>query len=829
VQILNEDVIIEQKKTSLNPPLVIPAILFATGIVLGNIITSYFYFVSSALIFSFLIFFYPKKHNISKKSFIIFLIIFLPGFISIIPHLPQSFETKPVSDYFDKKNLNIVGVVASKPVKKNIRTKFVLQIEKIEQIQDDKPRQVEEKIEVYSYRNTPELEYGDVISFTGSIIKPRNFSNPGGFDYLKYLSFKGIAGVSFVSGKKIMLHMQNRNKNIPTTIIREVNLLRGDFAEFIQESTDDYKVFSILCALTTGLKNYIPENLRSDFSRSGTAHVLAISGLHLSTVAAISFLIFNYIFSGIKPLLIRGLSGKFAALATLFPLLTYAFLSGFSPSTRRAFIMIAIYMISFVIKKEKDVLNSLAAAAIIILIIDPTALFAVSFQLSFSAVLFIILGVHAAGNILPFKKKNMISRFSMFVIVSFCAGLGTMPIVMYYFNIVSFVQVLANIVIIPVVGFIVVPLGLAAFFIFPFSEIISGFLIKLATPFLSFSISFTEYLSSSSFAWSRCVTPHLVEIFCYYAFIFGIYYFVVKKSRKAVYLTACSVFLFMCYTTFVLQQRYFSDDLKVTVLDVGQGNSALIEGPKGARILVDGGGASYNSTFDTGRYLVAPFLWYKKITTLDAVILTHPERDHMNGLIYIVENFKIEKFIKNSDVRDSKSYIKLMQICSKRGIPVIEFPFGKKQEIDIGKLNFSFLFPLWNKKNMDNLKKNDYNNNSLVFKVKYKEFEILFPGDIMEKTERKLVRTYLEKIEADVLIAPHHGSSTSSSSAFLDAVKPQNILISCGWHNRYNFPDNQIIDRYNAKHINFYRTDYNGAIEVTSNGRDYNISTFKGD
>jgi competence protein ComEC len=832
---------VKKREITLNPPLAIPALLFASGIIAGNFITSYFIF--SILIIIFYLFFYYKKKINFKNSFFFFVFIF--GFISIIQHLPLSYEEKPISRYFGEKDLQIFGKVDSKPETTDIRTKFVLKISKIKRKQDDKAKNVTGRIRLYSYQRTQKLQYGDLISYKGLIKKPRNFSNPGGFDYVKYLSFNDIAGVSYTNGKKIKSFNLERDQSLVTKFIREVNQLREDFSVFIKKTTDNDKVFSILCALTTGVKDYIPHKLRNDFSKSGASHILAISGLHLSIVTIIFFSIFNSFFSLVKPLLMRGLSGKFAAMATLVPLLSYAVLSGFSPSTRRAFIMITIYMLSFVIEREKDVLNSLAAAGILILIINPAALFAISFQLSFSAVFFIILGIYATRDITFFQSKNFISRFSMFILVSFSAGLGTIPLVMHYFNVVSFVQLLTNIVIIPVVGFIVVPLGLTALFIFPFSKVIAALFIKLAIPFLSFSISFTEYLSSLSFTWTRCVTPHVFEIICYYALVSGIFLIVLKKSKKGLSVITVSIFLLALHTGFMLKQRFFNKDLKIIVLDVGQGNSALIEGPKGTRILVDGGGFSYNSKFDTGRHIVAPFLWEKKIATLDAVILTHPERDHMNGLVYIMENFSVKKFIKNSDTRKKRSYIDLIEICSKRNVPIIEFPSGQslsspldgkekitptgKPQMKFGKLILSFLHPLSDNKFIDKFEKNDYNNNSLVFKVKYKNFITLFPGDIMKRTEEGLALMLRDKLKADILIAPHHGSSTSSSSFFLDKVEPESIIISCGWNNQYNFPDNKVIARYDAKDISYYRTDQHGAVEIVSNGEYFNIVTFKGD
>ncbi|MCP3900827.1 MAG: ComEC/Rec2 family competence protein, partial [Desulfobacteraceae bacterium] len=385
----------KKREITLNPPLAIPALLYALGIIAGSIIVSYYVF-SVLIILLYLFLFYKKKNNF---KFSLFLFIFVLGFISILPFLPKNFKTKPISKYFGQKDLQIFGRVDSKPKKENIRTKFILKISKIKRNKDNKAEELSESIRLYSYRDTPELQVGDLISFKGTIKKPRNFSNPGGFDYVRYLSFNKIAGISYTNGKKIKIYDQDREHNFSTKLTRKTNQLRDDFSTFIKNSTDNDKAFSILCALTTGVKTYIPDRLRDDFSKTGASHILAISGLHLSIITGIFFFIFNTLFLCIRPLAIRGFSGKFAAMATLVPLILYAFLSGFSPSTKRAFIMISIYMFSYVIDREKDVFNSLAAAGIIILVIDPCAVFAISFQLSFAAVFFIILGIYVTRDI----------------------------------------------------------------------------------------------------------------------------------------------------------------------------------------------------------------------------------------------------------------------------------------------------------------------------------------------------------------------------------------------------------------------------------------------
>ncbi len=832
-QISNEYAITEKHTLSLNSPLAVPLLLFVSGIILGNAVSSYFYPVLFLSILSILSFCHFNKQTRFKLFVVLFHFIFLMGFLLISFHSPDIIGTKLNLEYFGKKNLLITGLVASMPKQNQRRTKFALKILTIKKDNDDQENKIKSKIEIFSYYGTPNLQYGDVISYRGSIKRPRNFANPGGFNYVKYLSFKGIAGISFVRGEKIVIHNSNNNFKYSTQFIRRINKLRHEFSGFIHgltiNSRHGDKVFSILSAVTTGLKDDLPDQLRENFSKAGVSHIIAISGLHLSIIAAIFFFCFNFLFSRFKPLLVRGLAGKAAYLTTLIPLLFYALLSGFSPSTQRAFIMISVYMLSFVLDREKDVLNSLAAAALIILIIDPCALFAISFQLSFSAVLFIVLGMYAIKDILFFKKNNFLNKFFIFILVSFFAGLGTLPLVMYYFNIISFVQVIANLMIIPLIGFIAVPLGLAGFFIFPFSKIVSGSLIKLSIPFLSFAIDFVEYITSFSFSWARCITPHLIELVCFYAIILGSFNFLITKTKKSICFILFFLFLFFLYSGFILEKRYFSSNLQITNLDVGQGNSALIEGPKGIRILVDGGGFSYRSGFDTGKYIVGPFLWYKRINKLDAVILTHPEKDHMNGLIFVLKNFKVGMLIKNSDYRKTKAYSDLMRICLKKNIKIFQIPLKNNKDINIGDLNISFFNPISKKIIMDNFTKNDYNNNSLVFIIKYNKFKILFPGDIMKKTEQILASKSDRSLRSDVLIAPHHGSLTSSISCFLDRVKPEAVIISCGLYNQYHFPSKLVLARYRAKNINFYRTDYQGAVKIMSNGEKFSISTFKGD
>ena len=247
-----------------------------------------------------------------------------------------------------------------------------------------------------------------------------------------------------------------------------------------------------------------------------------------------------------------------------------------------------------------------------------------------------------------------------------------------------------------------------------------------------------------------------------------------------------------------------------------------MELPGDINILVDGGGFSDNSSFDIGRYVVGPFLWSQKILSLDAVILTHPESDHMNGLIYILENFRVNLLIKNRDTRSSRTYEHLMVLCNEKKIN-FWYPSLSETTLDFDQTRLSF-FPATGQIGKS------LNNNSLVFKLRFNEFTLLFPGDILNEREVAIASQNLQgcSLESRLLISPHHGSFTSSSNIFLDKVNPESVIISCGFRNQYGFPHLDVLKRYRNRGYKVFRTDINGAVTISSDGFGHNILTQKG-
>jgi competence protein ComEC len=276
-----------------------------------------------------------------------------------------------------------------------------------------------------------------------------------------------------------------------------------------------------------------------------------------------------------------------------------------------------------------------------------------------------------------------------------------------------------------------------------------------------------------------------------------------------------------------IYQRFGRQDLRLTLLDVGQGSAVLLEFPGGATALVDGGGFGDMAAFDVGANVVAPFLWRRKIATIDTLVLTHPNSDHLNGLPFIAANFHVRSLWTNGESRPMPGYAGLMQTALERAIAVPRFADIPRQTA-INHAHLEVLYPPADflGRVEDDRWRRDENNNSLVTRVSLGEVSVLIPGDIMRPAEMELVALTGDQLKSTVLIAPHHGSRTSSSEEFLKAVAPQAVFISCADRPGSGIPHPLVLERYERHGARAYRTDRDGAIQLTSDGRRMAITTF---
>ena len=765
-----------------------------------------------------------KKKNISITPLLLFASL---GYLSLQPWISPRFPTHHIIHFIDSQPWEITGTIDGPPFNDARRTRFVLRAEILARMQRSYP--VTGRIQVSVYGRCPELALGTSVSFKSKIRSFRNFRNPGSFDYRKYMMFRKIWGTTYTSAKKLNV----LNQPIQKGIRWRIQQIRNRISQRI-DNTAKGDASAVLKALVVGDRSGISPGLFEIFHRAGVGHLLAISGLHIGMIATVSFLIFRRLLSHVKPLLWRAWTRRGAALLSLIPVFVYGILAGMSPSTQRAVIMVAVFLFTFLLKRDQDSINTLAIAALIILVVNPPSLFSISFQLSFIAVFSIICGFawkdekrHRQISIL--KITGLKKAFASYAYVSLFAILGTLPLMMRYFNQISLISLFGNLLAIPLIGTIVVPLGLFSVFLYPLSIEASTVGFHVASIVLAFALKLMEVISKPSFAAMKTITPSVLEMSCYYALAWALLNIKKPTHMNRRYATAGAVFVIIvvCVDTgYWLNHRLWHTDLRATIIDVGQGNAALLEIPGGENLLIDGGGFSDNSMFDVGAKVIAPYLWRKKITTIDTLILTHPNSDHLNGLLYIAEHFNVKQIWTNSESRITRGYSQLLEIVNRNGILMPNYASIPRM-MNINGVQFEILYPP-----MDFLarkqkeKWRNTNNNSLVVKVRFGSTSMLFPGDIENEAETELSRLRGDRLKSTLLIAPHHGGRTSSSETFLGKVSPDWVIVSSGLRNRFGFPHPSVINRYEERGCQILNTALRGAISITTDGSSLNITPF---
>ncbi len=767
------------------------------------------------------------------------------GYLSLQPWAHPHFSDDHVSRFVDTGTWEITGVVDSRPEGFENRTRFFLRVEEIRR--EEELHRASGLLRVTLLEEEPAVAHGDRVRLRSRIRPIRSFDNPGGFDFKRHMADLGVWAGAFVSGA----HLVPLGKSAEPGFLSVVDALRSMIGRGIDQAVAMPEA-AVLKALVTGDRSGLPPAVREAFTRTGTGHILAISGLHIGIVASVAFLAFRWLLGWVPGLLEGGRVRRVAALLALIPTVAYALIGGFSPSTQRALVMVGVFLLALQIERETDLMNTLAVAAFGVLLAHPPALYSVSFQLSFSAVFAIFYGLDAtrrrpAVDPAPagaFGKAARLRRgIVLFFLVSFFATWGTLPLTARYFNQVSLVGLAANCFVVPVVGYLVVPSGLAGAVLMPLSEPAAAALYRVGGVVLSLSIRLTESIAALPFAAVRTVTPSNIEILLFYA-ASGAVLALIRNRRaapeehlspanrrpgprhwpagpgKAAAAVLCACILAGCADVgYWLYQRFGREDLRVTWVDVGQGQAVLLELPRGFTMLVDGGGFADNSAFDIGAAVVAPVLWSRKIRTVDTLVLSHPNSDHMNGLVFIAENFNVGTLWANDESSDSQGYRALMRAVAEHGIARPRFAELERRTVVNG-VALEILYPpagFLDRRALEHWR--NENNNSLVLKVSLGEVSVLLPGDIMRPAERELVRSAGKGLHSTVLTVPHHGSRNSSSKEFLEAAAPASAVFSCADREEFGLPHPLVLERYRDLGVQVFRTDRQGAVRLTTDGR----------
>lgn len=785
-------------------PLVLVVLAYGAGIFIGRLTQPPLYLLIPALAFFLGLTLFFCSHRSSKDPLypLLFTLFFLGAFRFALSsgYFPPTHLDRIPGQVLEGK-MTIEGIVAQPPERleddgldEEGRTRLVL--DRVRILGGDLMYPSSGRVRLTVGKSQTPYSYGDRIKATLRLRRPRGFLNPGAFDYRSYRASQGIYLEGWV-GDESTISKDERKRGNP--FFRVVFDLRQRMLERLEKALPEERA-AFLKAIILGDRSSLPSGVNEAFLGSGTYHILAISGLHVGLLAGAFFF----------ALRILRVPRKTRAFLCLVLVNFYALLAGANPSVVRAALMISLYLLAIILDREANLWNTLALAALVLLLWNPWYLFDVGFQLTFSATAAIIV----AFSVVKLDAWPRPWRWPLgSILISLSATLATLPLLALYFNRFSLIGVIANLPIVPLTGVLTgsgMLLSLTLLF-FPeglgplnwLNSYLIGLLFYLARLFASFPL-----------ASIRPYTPTYAMVTLYYALLISMALGYRAWAKKAASFLAISLSALIGLGLFYNPER---ERLRVTFIDVGQGDSALLELPGGKTMLIDGGGV-FDDSFDIGEKVVASYLWYRWIGRLDVLVLSHPHPDHLNGLRSILQLFKVGEVWDAGQPYNTPAYLAFQEELRRRKIPyrILErgFEYQGFRHVSISVLHPPRPFLVGSERGSFS----DENSNSLVLRVKFGEVAFLFPGDVEIEAEEEILRKGVE-VQAQVIKVPHHGGRTSSSPVFLEKVGPGFAIVSAGFRNPFRQPHQEALERYKKIGAELYRTNLNGAVTVTTNGR----------
>lgn len=705
----------------------------------------------------------------------------------------------------EERDINVIGVITSLPSQVEYGQRFQFEIERVLAEHID-PKQIPDKVMLSWYAPrakdeetlTPTLQPGERWQFKVRLRRPHGLANPHGFDYEVWLLEQGIGATGSVRSDEHN-HLIN---HFVFSINNCIEWARGKLRERILSALPDQPYAPVIVALVIGEQNAITQHDWKIFARTGVSHLVAISGLHVTLLsglfAGLMFLLWRKSFFTRYQLPLILPAQKVAALSGALMALLYVALAGFGVPAQRTLIMVSVAALACWLDRVTSVTNVLCLALGLVLLIDPWAVLSPGFWLSFSAVgllFYVSLGRrelkqdqyhHLTAT--SFKEK-LLQRLHQASITQYAITLGLVPLTMLLFNQVSLVSPIANAVAIPVVSFLITPFALIGSVL---PAPIGSWILMLTNFILHELIVFLSWLSQ--FSWSVWQAPR-PEIWMFICALIGTAWCLAPKGWPVRWAGV------LAWLPLALNTSEFpkAHQLNVTAFDVGQGMALLIE-TQNHRMLYDTG-AAYSSQSDAGSSVIYPYLKMRGITQLDGLMISHSDTDHAGGALTLVQQLKLG-WVSSSLESDNA----VVKVAAQRSQHTPCFA-GQAWEWD--GVQFEVLHP---DVAMYEDEKAKPNAKSCTLKITNNAHSILLAGDIEAKQEKQLVKSIPDKLSSTVLLAPHHGSGTSSTTEFLKTVNPTIALFQLGYHNRYHHPKLTIWQRYADLGITRLRTDQSGAI-----------------
>jgi competence protein ComEC len=629
------------------------------------------------------------------------------------------------------------------------------------------------------------------------------FGLPGESDAPRQLAYQRIYATGFVMQAEDLVLLQ-----AGTGWPQRIDRLAAELGSFIMARVPGPEG-GILKALLIGDTGDVPAELNDAYARSGVNHILSISGFHVGIVFLCTFQVLFLWARCSESLALRLNLRRVLMVAALPAVLFYLVLSGTQPATLRSVLMIVAVLLAMYVKREQDPVNSIMLAALAILLPAPETLFNLSFQLSFLA----IWGLVVVAPVLSCPVEHCrrpLRWFLLLLVASAAAILATLVPVAYYFHRVSLTGLVANLVVVPLMGYGAVVAGCAALPLALAAPDLAGLLLQFAAWMVRLSDKVIVYLAALP-VWEGYV-PTRFDLLCSILALAALSFVRSRLPARALTL-GCAVILMV---RGLPAEESRNGMLHVIFLSIGQGDSALVQLPDGKRMLVDGGGNYSDADLKVGERLLGPALHALGVKRLDYLVLSHPHPDHLQGLLWAAAHLDVGEFWEGALDSTAAEYLALKWVLTARGVPVRRLA-ADSPPFQAGGVRFEPLWPV-----AGSPVSGDTNDTSLVLRLVYGASSVLFTGDLGGRSERALLDRGVP-LTSTLLKVAHHGSRYSSSDRFLDAAAPRCAVISAGYRNSFRLPAPATLMRLQRHAAKVYRTDQEGTLDAAL-GADGSLS-----